>query len=233
MSIKMLSQLKRFFICLSNLRNPSKYSILLFISVFTISLVFIFTSIHTNFTFKRNYKLAQLINNDEEMDNNDLDYSDAKDSEYSALLNHFSPEPDISSSDDKSETNSETTNSRQLKTNFEVTEQRLWFLMNGSFRLNASESSKLALWPEESSNPSDDRIINQLLFVPEGYDPKTTPLKSIYLSSGDDDWKVSIGRREFLKCPVSSCQLVPRSQAQSADLIFFKVYLLYKLSSYH
>ncbi|CAG2164533.1 unnamed protein product, partial [Oppiella nova] len=99
--------------------------------------------------------------------------------------------------------------------------QRLWFLTNGTGRLGPVEAAQLALWPEEST-PSDDRVVNQLLYVPLDYEKTADKHKTIYLSASDNDWRLSLGRKEFLRCPVSTCQLVPRSHAQKADLIFFK-----------
>ncbi|CAG2119660.1 unnamed protein product, partial [Medioppia subpectinata] len=102
--------------------------------------------------------------------------------------------------------------------------ERLWFLPNGTGRLTAPEAARLALWPEESPTPGYDRIVNQLLYVPLTYNRSQTNdrHKTIYLHIMDNEWPLALGRKEFLRCPVSTCQLVPRSHAPKADLIFFK-----------
>ncbi|XP_054157458.1 glycoprotein 3-alpha-L-fucosyltransferase A-like [Oppia nitens] len=102
--------------------------------------------------------------------------------------------------------------------------ERLWFLSNGTARLTGREATKLALWPEEipANNTVEDRVVNQLMYVPENYDRNLKRFKKIFLSTTDIDWKLSLGRKEFLRCPVSTCLLVPSKDAPKADLIFFK-----------
>jgi hypothetical protein len=103
-----------------------------------------------------------------------------------------------------------------------LSNERLWFMTNGSLRPDPLLSEKLAIWPNEG-DPNDDRIINQLMFVPLGYSQKNSKFKTIYLSTGDSDWDTSPGRNQFAKCPVNSCEFVNESFIQNADLIFFKV----------
>jgi hypothetical protein len=100
--------------------------------------------------------------------------------------------------------------------------KKLWFLTNGSLRPDPLLSKNLAIWPNEG-DPNDDRIVNQLMFVPLGYSQRNSKLKKIYVTANDNDWDTSPGRKQFNKCPVNSCQLVNESFAQNADLIFFKV----------
>ncbi len=100
--------------------------------------------------------------------------------------------------------------------------ERLWFMTNGSLRPDPLISEKLAIWPNEG-DPNDDRIINQLMYVPLGYSQQNSKFKTIYMITDDNDWDISLGRKEFAKCPVNSCELVNESFAQNADLIFFKV----------
>ena len=69
--------------------------------------------------------------------------------------------------------------------------------------------------------------------VPENTENADTPLKKILLwDDKGDDWNINpglkLGRSPFLKekenCPVSSCALTSnRTEAESADLILFKV----------
>jgi hypothetical protein len=102
--------------------------------------------------------------------------------------------------------------------------ERLWFMTNGSLRPDPLLSEKLAIWPNEG-DPNDDRIINQLMFVPLGYSQQNSKFKTIYMITDDRDWDTSPGREQFAKCPVNSCEFVNESFAQNADLIFFKVLL--------
>ncbi len=121
---------------------------------------------------------------------------------------------------DKNRTNSVKTEKKFAYHKF--SNERLWFMTNGSLRPDPLLSEKLAIWPNEG-DPNDDRIINQLMFVPLGYNQQNSKLKTIYMSADDSDWDTSPGRKEFAKCPVNSCEFVNESFAQNADLVFFKV----------
>jgi len=121
---------------------------------------------------------------------------------------------------DKNRTNSVKTEKKFAYHKF--SNERLWFMTNGSLRPDPLLSEKLAIWPNEG-DPNDDRIINQLMFVPLGYSQQNSKLKTIYMSADDSDWDTSPGRKEFAKCPVNSCEFVNESFAQNADLVFFKV----------
>lgn len=102
-------------------------------------------------------------------------------------------------------------------------------------------STKLAIWPDE--DPSSDRIINQLMYIPEGYVPfqpgsgekdksgngTKRKNKKIFLFYGRGGWsteEIPMGQDRFLldKCPVNTCELtMDPSEARSADAVFFKV----------
>ncbi len=88
--------------------------------------------------------------------------------------------------------------------------ERLWFMTNGSLRPDPLLSEKLAIWPNEG-DPNDDRIINQLMFVSLGYSQQNYKFKTIYMSTDDRDWDTSPGRKQFAKCPVNSCEFVNES----------------------
>lgn len=51
-----------------------------------------------------------------------------------------------------------------------------------------------------------DRITNQLMYVPDGYDPDGEELKTILLYNGAAAWNVQLGRGQFIqaRCPVIS-----------------------------
>lgn len=103
---------------------------------------------------------------------------------------------------------------------------RPWFMKNGTLYPNYEIARDLAIWPEDLSEPND-RLMNQLMYVPPNYDPTTAKIKTIYLSTNDEDWKLKEGKEEFKNCPVSSCSLI--HEEQNADLIFFKVRSLFSL----
>lgn len=78
-----------------------------------------------------------------------------------------------------------------------------------------------------AEDPHSDRIINQLMYVPQNYDEiqESGKLKVIYVANGYGTWNVKRGRDEFLKskCPVDMCSITAaREKAPSADLIMYK-----------
>jgi len=105
-----------------------------------------------------------------------------------------------------------------------------FYMTNGSIMPEPDSiprSSKL--FPEES--PHNDRIIDQLMFLPPNSsqisdEPEEVALKTILMWNGLGQWGgVRGGRGEFLKqkCPVSTCVLTSdRKQQNTADLILFK-----------
>ena len=98
-----------------------------------------------------------------------------------------------------------------------------WFMANGTLWPNPNISSRLSLWPEESA---EDRIVNQLMFYPEHYEPSHKRLKTILLYMGRGGWAdLPMGRTKFIadKCPVDRCYLSTNPKdAEEADAIFFK-----------
>lgn len=119
-----------------------------------------------------------------------------------------------------------------------LTAERPWFMHQGVVRPTSAHASRLAIWPEEVSaedrlRPQSDRIVNQLMYVPEDYDeaqfrPKgPKPLKKILLFFGLHGWgpDLSLGRRRFLsdRCPVSACYLTSDlGKITDADAVIFK-----------
>jgi hypothetical protein len=99
--------------------------------------------------------------------------------------------------------------------------ERLWFMSNGSLRPDPKLCEDLSIWPNEG-DLNDDRVINQLMFVPLGYSQQNSKFKTIYMY-GYNDWFIAYGKSEFAACPVNSCEFVNQSYAPNADLIFFKV----------
>lgn len=117
------------------------------------------------------------------------------------------------------------TNSIPIRGNYQlnIIRDKPWFMANGTKR-PTSIMSKLSLWPEESS---DDRIVNQLMYLPIDYNQtKGKKLKKILLYFGRGGWNdLAMGQTKFLadNCPVNTCTLTAnQAEAQFADAIFFK-----------
>lgn len=104
-----------------------------------------------------------------------------------------------------------------------------------------------------SEDAVNDRITNQLMFIPPNYDEilKSGKLKTIFLRNGLHQWNINEGREVFTKakCPVNTCRVTAEYEmAKTADLILHKdkflpldvsrpphqIYMLYYLESpYH
>lgn len=111
---------------------------------------------------------------------------------------------------------------------------RPWFMSNGTIRPDPMNQmySELTLWPDNFETTSSDRIINQLMFIPFGYDPETLrkagQTKKVYIAFNPSDWDgnaLPTGDKVFLdnQCPVNTCELVHNGQPASADAVLFKV----------
>nr|CAD7441845.1 unnamed protein product [Timema bartmani]CAD7461304.1 unnamed protein product [Timema tahoe] len=106
----------------------------------------------------------------------------------------------------------------------EEEEGKPWY-MSGGTRRSSSSRRLLGLWPAEE--PGSDRIAQQLMYVPENYDPeKQVHLKKILLYNGLGSWSpLKQGRESFLQsqCPVDTCTIsTNKAEAQDADAILFK-----------
>lgn len=78
-----------------------------------------------------------------------------------------------------------------------------------------------------SEDPNNDRITNQLMFVPPNYNQMRTENRNkvILLFNGLSQWNVKGGREVFLnnKCPVDTCTLTEnREMAAKADMLLYK-----------
>lgn len=128
--------------------------------------------------------------------------------------------------------------------------EKLWFFENGTkFPKPAKIGSKTRLMPNEAVD--DDRIVNQLMFVPPNYEEikKKGKLKNILLYDGFLHWNIKMsnvgddGNRKIVvtfrfnkllmfsgrslftnsKCPVDTCKVTSdRAQLNSSDLVIFK-----------
>lgn len=78
-----------------------------------------------------------------------------------------------------------------------------------------------------SEDPNNDRITNQLMFIPPNYEQMKTENRNkiILLYNGLSQWNVKGGREVFLsnKCPVDTCTLTDnREMAAKADMLLYK-----------
>ncbi|XP_055309120.1 glycoprotein 3-alpha-L-fucosyltransferase A-like isoform X2 [Sitodiplosis mosellana] len=112
-----------------------------------------------------------------------------------------------------------------------VAKTNSWYLQNGTrYPEPATKSQKTGirdtkLFPDE--DPGNDRILNQMMFIPSNYDSilKSKKVKTILAYNGFVYWwKIKKGEDVFktFNCPVNTCQLTKnRSERQTADLVLF------------
>ncbi|XP_078036874.1 glycoprotein 3-alpha-L-fucosyltransferase A [Augochlora pura] len=108
--------------------------------------------------------------------------------------------------------------------------RRPWYMKKGirrpfpALKSNRTGRRLARLWPEEDAY--DDRVTNQLMFVPNDYNKTLTErlLKKIMVPHGMSEAKV--GQDIFLqhRCPVNTCTII-RDDPTEADLILFKDYV--------
>lgn len=113
--------------------------------------------------------------------------------------------------------------------------EKPWYFAGGkrypkTAKLSRKTKKRIAkLHPNE--DPWDDRITNQLMFVPPNYDQirKSGKHKTILLYNGLAPWNIKQGKDVFkqLKCPVNTCKLTAKRElADQADLILYKDYYI-------
>lgn len=79
------------------------------------------------------------------------------------------------------------------------------------------------LWPEE--NKENDRVEEQLMFIPPNYQYENAPIKKILLYNDIGNWMVDNGQNEFLSndCPVNRCIILKKiSYFASVDAVIFR-----------
>lgn len=98
-----------------------------------------------------------------------------------------------------------------------------WFFKKGTKRpMSGNKNEGFRIWPKEFED--NDRIIEQLMYIPKDYDELQTPMKNILLWHGLGRW-VNAGQSSFLDahCPVNKCTVTDdHTQAVVADAILFK-----------
>lgn len=119
------------------------------------------------------------------------------------------------------------------------TTEKPWFMINGTITPNPSDpfSSRLPIFPEEDE-PWNDRIVNQLMYIPANYNSSKLmeegALKKILLlDKGSWGRSMPSGQNVFLQdsCPVNTCEITfDNKHATTADAIIFKVFFLISFS---
>lgn len=104
--------------------------------------------------------------------------------------------------------------------------EKPWFMVGGTkkaqpeVRDGKAQKRTAKLFPEEVSD-GDDRIVEQLMYVPQDYNPKSANVKVIFTESSWDSQVLNPNL--FAKCPVSSCKLTNRPRFfKTADAVLFK-----------
>ncbi|KAL0275930.1 UNVERIFIED_CONTAM: hypothetical protein PYX00_003641 [Menopon gallinae] len=145
---------------------------------------------------------------------------------------YWESEDDSTRTEDGNLVNDYTDQQREKTDSSPADLQKPWFLKDGvrrptPARINKKTGKRLArLWPHEDWH--DDRIVNQLMFVPPQQQKKQTKpkkLKKILFYFGLGSWNLKPGRDVFInsKCPVDTCTVTAsQADAPTADAILYK-----------
>ncbi|KAF2887230.1 hypothetical protein ILUMI_18943, partial [Ignelater luminosus] len=77
-----------------------------------------------------------------------------------------------------------------------------------------------------------DRVIEQLMYVPEDYKGSDSPQKVILAYDGLNTWKQKTGSEAFHGCPVSRCSLTEdEERTRNADAILYKDHFIHSTVS--
>ncbi|KAG5890575.1 hypothetical protein JTB14_012703 [Gonioctena quinquepunctata] len=94
-----------------------------------------------------------------------------------------------------------------------------WF-MTGGTEYPGNYKGPPRLFPDQADG---DRIVDQLMYLPEDYQGYDTPEKVILTYNGLGAWGQKSGSAAFHGCPVNRCTLTDdRSKAANADALMFK-----------
>ncbi|XP_060517098.1 glycoprotein 3-alpha-L-fucosyltransferase A-like isoform X2 [Cylas formicarius] len=100
-----------------------------------------------------------------------------------------------------------------------VEKEKPWYLTDGTM-LPVKTKGPVRLFPDQADG---DRIIDQLMYIPEDYQGYDSPEKVILAYTGLGSWGAKSGPSVFQECPVSRCSLTAdKSRAADADAIIFK-----------
>ncbi|VEN34890.1 unnamed protein product [Callosobruchus maculatus] len=99
-----------------------------------------------------------------------------------------------------------------------------WF-MTGGTDYPTNYKGPPRLFPDEADG---DRVVDQLMYVPEDYRGYDTPEKVILAYNGLSAWGQKPGGASFHGCPVNRCSLTDdRSKAADADAILYKDHFIH------
>lgn len=122
-------------------------------------------------------------------------------------------------------------NNYDLSSFMVVTEPKPWFFKNGTtYPEPAKISQKTGIRDAKllsEEDPGNDRILNQLMFVPPNYNSIVKSKKVKIILAYYDSlfwWKPKLDGNIFqkLKCPVDTCRITTnKSEIEIADLVFF------------
>ncbi|XP_022913644.1 glycoprotein 3-alpha-L-fucosyltransferase A [Onthophagus taurus] len=100
-----------------------------------------------------------------------------------------------------------------------IPQRKLWFFKNGDVYPRKSVGLS-TLFPNESPG---DRIVDQLMYIPDDYEGIDTPEKVILVYNGVRQWNKETGPRTFDECPVNRCSLIDdQSKAKDVDAVLYK-----------
>ncbi|XP_050515938.1 glycoprotein 3-alpha-L-fucosyltransferase A-like isoform X1 [Diabrotica virgifera virgifera] len=99
-----------------------------------------------------------------------------------------------------------------------------WF-MKGGTEFPGNYRGPPRLFPDQADG---DRIVEQLMYVPEDYQGYDTPEKVILAYNGLGAWGQKSGSASFHGCPVNRCTLTDdRSKAADVDAILYKDHFIH------
>ncbi|XP_074039636.1 glycoprotein 3-alpha-L-fucosyltransferase A isoform X2 [Leptinotarsa decemlineata] len=99
-----------------------------------------------------------------------------------------------------------------------------WFMTGGS-EFPGEHKGPSRLFPDQADG---DRVVDQLMYVPEDYQGYDSPEKVILAYNGLGAWGQKSGSASFHGCPVSRCSLTDdRSKATDADAILYKDHVIH------
>ncbi|XP_056644935.1 glycoprotein 3-alpha-L-fucosyltransferase A-like [Diorhabda sublineata] len=174
----------------------------LFLIILLFFSVSILISIHHRFSWIRVGTGSDLQNNEDDSDTVGIE-------PFVSASNHLDLSAEIGNEEDS------TSRGNQGKP---------WF-MKGGTDFPGNNRGPLRLFPDQADG---DRIVEQLMYVPEDYQGFDTPEKVILAYNGLGAWGQKSGPASFLGCPVSRCTLTDdRSKATVADAILYKDHFIH------
>lgn len=102
--------------------------------------------------------------------------------------------------------------------------EKAWFFRGGT-EYPSNGHGHPRLFPDQFEG---DRIVEQLMYVPEDYQEYNVAVKTIVAYNGLGTWAQKHGTAAFHGCPVSRCALTDdRTRSQDADAVLFKDHFIH------